>query len=351
MSNTWGKLNAEEQKMLRERIVRADERVQTRFTRVAELPAYKPVYRYSDLSPAQLKPVLLIPPDEFDYDPVLTEKDIEMAAPIDRKLRTAEERLAPIAGLRTPAGTLPGPDAAAAPVTVDHRGRQSFVKHQLERGTCVAHASLAALEAFTHIPEDLSEQYAHYKFMEFEGKSHYNDSGIRTTDAAIYLARQDGRVCLESEWPYIGDQQAIRNLINAGTYGPPPAAVNNQRYGISAYKIIVDQGLSDESIKNTTHLETLLAAGYDIVFGAWVSWDDTNTDGILEPVLDSNGEPIGQGGHAMLMVGYDRLQRYFIAKNSWGPDWEHQGYGYFHYDFIRSCLKYGFVIDQPTPGA
>ena len=87
------------------------------------------------------------------------------------------------------------------------------------------------------------------------------------------------------------------------------------------------------------------------MIGTWVSWDDKDNNGVLDPVLDSNGKPVGRGGHAMLLVGYNRAKRYFIVKNSWGKGWGHDGYGYLHYDLVRSCFKYGFVVDQVTPAA
>jgi len=247
--------------------------------------------------------------------------------------------------------TLASDEAAAdLPPVVDHRASQSPVKNQGTRGTCVAHAAMGLIEAFPHIPGDLSEQYTHYKFNEFLHRPHNLNQGLMTTKAAPYLARADGRISLEAEWPYIPVQATINQMIEMGTYGPPPAARNNQIYGISSYKIITDQGLTGESIKNTRYLESLLHLGYSIVIGTWVSWDDKDNDGVLDPVLDPNGNPIGRGGHAMLVVGYNRPEEYLMIKNSWAPSWGHDGYAYFHYDLVRSCFKYGFVADQVVPG-
>ena len=113
----------------------------------------------------------------------------------------------------------------------------------------------------------------------------------------------------------------------------------------------MDNGVEGESIKNTRYLESLLALGLNIVIGTWVSWDDENNRDVLRPLLGSDGKPIGVGGHAMMIVGYDRPSQYFIVKNSWGLGWGHAGYGHFHYDFIRSCLKYGFTVSAMLPSA
>ncbi|MEJ7605808.1 MAG: hypothetical protein WKF37_05990 [Bryobacteraceae bacterium] len=271
MANTWGNLNAEERKMMGERIETASPRVQSRFVSQLGLPAYQPLYRYAEMvtgSDTAFREaqgaIPLIPPDEFDYDPVVTARDDEMAASIEIRVRPALDRMRAVA----PMELLKAENAAATmlPATVDHRGRQSPVKNQQNRGTCVSHASMGALEAFSHMPQDLSEQYAHYKFTEFEGRSQYDEAGIRTTDAAVYLAKPEGRVCLETEWPYIGDQQGIRTLIDTSNYQPPSMAISNQQYGISAYKIVPDLGLSNESIKNA-YLETLLASGMKLFSG------------------------------------------------------------------------------------
>ena len=297
--------------------------------------------------------IKLISPEDFDYEPEITDDDKKAAKPIDKSLSELEGYFAQDTTLVVgePAIAESEAEAAGLPSSVDHRPDQSPVKDQWNRGTCVAHASMGLLEAFAHIPDNLSEQCAHYKFNEFLNRPHNVDAGLRTTDAAPFLARADGQICLEADWPYIPIQANINAMVASGTYGPPQTCLDNQTYGYGAHKIINDQGLTGKSIKNTRYLEALLFQGYNIVIGTWVSWDDKDNDGILDPVLDSNGNPIGKGGHAMVVVGYNRTSQYFIVKNSWAPGWGHNGYAYFHYNLVRSCFKYGFVVDSVVPEA
>ncbi len=292
--------------------------------------------------------VTLIHPDDFDFDPELDAEDQKSEKSINKDTAKFKSYYAEDTLEASPDLNIVESESMGLPSTIDHRSDQSPVKNQCTRGTCVAHASCGVLEAFDHIPDDLSEQYLHYKFNEFIGRPHNQDQGLKTTDAAKYLARSDGKISLESEWPYLCNQSQVNSLVSAGTYGPPSDATGNQTYGIKYYKIIQDNGLTGESIKNTRYLESLLYQGYNIVIGTWVAWQDTDNDGILEPRF-SNGNPIYQGGHAMLVVGYNKNQNYFIVKNSWGAGWGHSGYAYLSYDYIRTYFKYGFVVKQPVP--
>lgn len=363
MADTWGNLGSSERNVLRERAagrladheldqrIRRDDEGRVRFrlfggvdVEGVETALAGEEYALGPPPPAE---VTLIDPEEFDYTPEITAEDAARAEPIDAAVAPLQDYFAEDPGA-TDADAAAAPDATLPP-SVDHRSLQSSIKNQRDRSTCVSHASMALLETAPHIPNDLSEQYTHYKFIEFGGGRHDRDSGLRTTDAAVYLAHPDCRVCLEEEWPYVRDQKRINAAVAAGTYSPPAAAVANQTYGFRSYKIIDDQGLQGESIKNARFLESLLALGFDIVIGAWASWPDENNRGVLRPLLGPSGSPVGGGGHAMLIVGYDRPEQYFIVKNSWGPGWGHAGYGYFHYDFIRSCLKYGFTVSEVEP--
>lgn len=295
--------------------------------------------------------ITLISPEDFNYTPKISDADKKAAKSIDSKLSQFKEYFAYDKGLLNNEASLDSADAAELPSVIDHRNNQSPVKDQGGRGTCVSHASMGLLEAYPHINDNLSEQYTHYKFNVFLSKPQNQDDGLRTTDAAPFLARNDGRVCLESEWPYIPNQSTINAQVAAGTYAPPAAAVGNQAFGIGAYKIIGDNGLTGESIKNTRYLEALLYQGYNIVFGCYASWDDKDNNGVLDPLLNSSGNPVSTAGHAMLIVGYNRTDQYFIVKNSWKNTWGHSGYGYFSYNFFRGCAKYGFVIDTVVPAA
>ena len=238
----------------------------------------------------------------------------------------------------------PAPTGNPLPNVVDRRSRQTPIRDQGNRGTCVSHGSLACMEAFPNIPDDLSEQYAHHLFMRKEGKTCKQNKGLRTTNSARYLA--DG-VCEEKYWRY----QSNINDVPA-THSPPSAATRNAKYKITRYQLIEDHGLTGASIKNTRYLEAVLSQGYNIVYGCYVAWHDPDHNGILDVRLDSKGNPVSvSGGHCMLMVGYNRSQKYFIVKNSWAGTWGHSGYGFLSYDYIKTYSKYGYYVLGTAPSA
>lgn len=54
------------------------------------------------------------------------------------------------------------------------------------------------------------------------------------------------------------------------------------------------------------------------------------------PEIDEqcNSGKIGCGGHAVLIVGYDDVQKVFMFKNSWGEEWGQGGYGFVTFDHV-----------------
>ena len=228
------------------------------------------------------------------------------------------------------------------PTIVDHRPQMTPIRDQGPRGTCVAHAANAALEAFPSIPDDLSEQYSYDLFMRKENREPCYDKGIKTTDSANYLA--DGTV-VESKWAYTNSVPACNTTV-------PAAASSAPKYKIASYQLIEDGGIDGAaSIKNPRYLESALRAGRNIVLGTHVAWANPNADGILDVVINSGtGQPAAsRGGHAMLICGYNAPKKYFIVKNSWGTGFGHAGYAYLSYDYIRTYAKYGYYIKTVSP--
>ena len=98
-----------------------------------------------------------------------------------------------------------------------------------------------------------------------------------------------------------------------------------------------------------------------MVFGTNVAWGrEPDDNDVFDVILDKYGNPLASnGGHAMVIVGYDRSGNngsmpYFIVKNSWSNDFGVNGYMYLSYDYITTYAKYGYIVytvrqDMPTP--
>lgn len=227
---------------------------------------------------------------------------------------------------------------------VDHLPRQTPVRDQLDRGTCVCFASLAAVEAInkenTLANLDLSEQYANWLYMNNLGRDQCDD-GLRTTLAARFLAANG--VCEERHLAYEN-----RTTVNTHCTGPPPqSAIDAASYGIASYTIIDRLGGRGPSIANPAYIECVLSEGHDVVFGTQVAWGHPDRNGVLDVVTDRFGNPLrSRGGHAMLIVGYDRTGPipYFVCKNSWGAAKGNGGYYYLSYDYLIEYAKYGYIV-------
>jgi hypothetical protein len=231
------------------------------------------------------------------------------------------------------------------PASVDHRAVQTPVKYQEDRATCVAFAILACLEAILKRRSgrevDLSEQYAHWRFMSDEGKAQCAE-GFLAVRGAQSLSRAG--VCEEKLCPYEDDAAVASHC----SVGPDQAARAKATYGIGKYSPLFDRGLAGWSIKNTDVLEALLAEDLDVVVGFEGMWGLLNA-GVLDVKRDPKGNPWPpQASHAMLAVGYvrDASNPYFIFKNSWGPAVDDAGYVKVSYDYIRVYGQCGFVVHE-----
>jgi C1A family cysteine protease len=126
-------------------------------------------------------------------------------------------------------------------------------------------------------------------------------------------------VCSEQRWPYIISKFSVKP--GAACY---KEALNRQ---ITSYHRILT--LDD--------MRACLADGFPFVFGFTVyesfeSQEVARTGTVQMPQTNERS----LGGHAVLAVGYDDIQKRFIVRNSWGTGWGQKGYFTLPYGYLEN---------------
>ena len=239
------------------------------------------------------------------------------------------------------------PAAAGLPAATSLVANMPAIRDQGEtRGTCVAFASLAALENLRMSQgqfRDMSEEFLYWDCKANDGAPQTYGTWI---GVAMPLLQRDG-CCLESTWPY--DPTTIDG--NHGHNPPPDSALAEA----PTMKIATFQQLPPTSIAD---IKSELVRGRAVAFSIPVfGWYD-NTDVRLsgDIVLPFPGEAV-QGGHAMCICGYQDSADddavgggRFIIRNSWGTRWatssaQGAGYGTIPYSYISSFGTEAYSIE------
>ncbi|MEO8435669.1 MAG: C1 family peptidase [Pyrinomonadaceae bacterium] len=287
------------------------------------------------------------------------------------------------------------------PEVFDNLKYQTGFRDQEGRGTCTYFAAIGALEAAykrAGYPSDidLSEQY----FCWIRGVSGVNDPPgspvFGTTSAAhrddILGSVSGGGVSYnfmllthysvppERSLPYVGtgDYDNYKKWPSYAKYGltdyrwddpnVPQTSINSwnfdldqnnyearggARYGVAEYA-----ALSKAQVSDAATLEFLIASGRDVAIGTPV-WGDVWAPDPAKPCWKRDPkltDPVG--GHAILLVGYDRKRQFFIAKNSWGAvaydeskladDWKdvatkYKGYTLVDYGYVKEFTDGAYI--------
>jgi hypothetical protein len=211
----------------------------------------------------------------------------------------------------------------------------SPVRDQGNRGTCVAHAVLAAFEYAQRVVHaqkfDGSEQFIYWATKQRDG--HPQISGTWAANMLPTLA--DVGVCPEEAWAYNSEEIAG----NESQDPPAPGAVEAAVAFAGAQSAAVDK-------TSVGGILAMLDQGQPVIVSldTYQNWDNN-------PALDLYGNfpmplPGSQrvGGHAMLACGYAADSEfagggYLILRNSWGSDWAPQsriapGYGLLPFAYI-----------------
>ncbi|MGA8904695.1 MAG: C1 family peptidase [Candidatus Bathyarchaeia archaeon] len=209
------------------------------------------------------------------------------------------------------------------PPSVDLRPQCPDVYDQGQLGSCTANAIAAALE-FDQMKEKQanifvpSRLFIYYNERAMEGTVN-EDSGAQIRDGIKSVAKLGD--CPEDLWRYDITKFAVK----------PPQQCYDRAL---KFKAVVYQRLSQIS----NQLKGCLASGYPFVLGfaVYESFESQQVAQTGHAPMPAPTEA-SIGGHAVMAVGYDDSQNWFIVRNSWGVGWGMKGY---------FTLPYAYLLDQ-----
>lgn len=202
---------------------------------------------------------------------------------------------------------------------IDLRQYCSNIENQGNLGSCTGNAVAGAIELFykkNNKTIDVSRLFIYYYSRFFINMINV-DSGARIRDA-IKSVHTYGAP-LESLWPY-----------------------NIERFKVKPNSLAVKDGAQRkvnlyERIEGHEGCLDAITNGYPVVIGfnVYSSFESPSvySRGLMEYPNVSKERYLG--GHAVLLVGYDKRSQYYIARNSWGTEWGDNGYFYMPFKVIQ----------------
>lgn len=218
--------------------------------------------------------------------------------------------------------------AEKLPAKFSRRSEMGPVRNQGQFGTCVGFAAAAvkdnqeSREAGQQVVT--SPLYLYKRCKERDGIPNQEGTYPRTVMAVL----KNLGVCTEGTMPY--SEMSWPALPSVPTKADKEAS----QFKIGAYaRITTMDEVKQAIVKDGPVLAAVLVCQ---------SFMDA-ADGII-PVPGSGGtEDYIRGGHAIAVVGFDDNMKakgytgFFEIRNSWGPDWGDDGYGWIPYDFFNGA--------------
>lgn len=203
---------------------------------------------------------------------------------------------------------------------VDLRNYCSPIEDQGNLGSCTGNAIAGAIELLHKRKSrtlDISRLFIYYFERLFIGTVNY-DSGayIRDGIKACYTYGAP----IENLWPY--DITKFKNRPSK------PAITEALTRKITSYQRAADFNAVIDAVTSGYPV----IAGFD-VYSSFTSTAVTRT-GIM-PYPNTKKEKY-LGGHAILIVGYNKTTSTFIVRNSWGTNWGDKGYFYMPFQVIQN---------------
>jgi C1A family cysteine protease len=221
-------------------------------------------------------------------------------------------------GTVTTSGTTAG---TTAPATLDWRSMNGVsyvtpIKNQGSCGSCWAFATTAALESQILMTQQVSTNLSEQILLSCSGAG--SCSGGYPSSASAYI--QSTGIPSESYFPYTGANTSCSSALTGW---------QNYTQKISSYKSVSATVSAIESALATYGpLVTMMAIYNDFYYYG---------GGVYQL---SSGATY-QGMHVVLIVGYDDVNKYFIAKNSWGTGWGEAGFFRIGFSEMADAIQFG----------
>jgi C1A family cysteine protease len=240
----------------------------------------------------------------------------------------------------------------ASPATVLHEKTPEYVnlipicgpiQNQARRGTCVAFASVSALEAeFNKGKTNLSEQYMYYACKQEDGIPMQEGSWV---SASFEKALPRHGFCKEELWKYNPDPGETPGQ------GPVPKEAVAAAKKNKPKKVTRLSATDVDTLKATLNKGKVIAMAVP-VFSSWARNPEVARTGRIGMPIPGEGVI---GGHAMAIVGYKNDGNspgggYFLIRNSWGTDWAKEstygsGYATMPYAYMTQYGKEAYTVD------
>ena len=210
-------------------------------------------------------------------------------------------------------------DKIAIPASFSLRAKMPAILNQGSLGTCVSNAFANAIsfQVKTLRPSRLM----HYDIARIMSNVVLSeDSGLYIRDACKALYYYG--VCQETTWPYDESKLAV--------YPSLAALKACTAFRSFTYTFVNQDTASLKQCLNTNQTP--------IIFGITV-YPSFMTNQVAKTgmvPLPNVSKETPQGGHCVLMVGYDDARSLFICANSWGTSWGDAGYFYLPYAYVSN---------------